>query len=180
MKEMVGGDASPTTEEVVVLMSNENHIPPSPQHHQVATLIPKHDIKKTRETSVYSHGDMTQRLSTTEIDETHISDSGGGGGGGGGTNTLQRIKDFKEQLDQMMSRRGCYASNLIALIIPLLLLIFGSAFLHKCSIQPYIPIYLIVAGVFSLLEILFRVFRNLGQKSKVLEAFMESQNNKPI
>ena len=61
----------------------------------------------------------------------------------------------------MMSQRGCYVSNIIALLLPLLLLIFGSVFLHRCEKQPFIPIYLIVAGVFSLMEILFRIFRFL-------------------
>ena len=59
----------------------------------------------------------------------------------------------------MMSQCGCYISNLIALLVPLLLLIFGSVYLGHCKIQPNIPIYLIVAGVFSLLEVLFRIVR---------------------
>jgi len=168
MSEMNPGDVSPTRDEVVVLMGKEE--PRSQQDPQVATYIPKNDVKKTKETSVYSHGEMTRRLSTTEIDESQQ---------GGDTSTLQKIRDFKDQMDQMMTQRGCYISNLIALILPLLLIIFGSVFLGRCKIQPNIPIYLIVAGVFSLLEILYRIFRNLAQKSKFLEAFMESQNNKP-
>jgi len=164
---MKPGDLSPS-EEVVVLMSKEE---PRPSDPQVATFVPKHDVKKTKETSVYSHGEMTRRLSTTEIDETQVSRD---------ASTLQKIRDFKEQMDQMMSQRGCYISNIIALILPLLLIIFGSVFLGRCKIQPNIPIYLIVAGVFSLLEILYRILRNLAQKSKFLEAFMESQNNRPM
>jgi len=166
MTEVKPGDLSPTnTDEVVVLMSKEQ-----PRPHEVATLIPKNDVKKSKEASVYSHGEMTRRLSTTEIDETQV---------GRDSTTLQKIRDFKNQMDEMMTQRGCYISNLIALILPLLLIIFGSVFLHRCEIQPNIPIYLIVAGVFSLLEILFRIFKNLAQKSKVMEAFFESKNIKP-
>ena len=51
MAEMNPGDVSPTTtrDEVVVLMSKEE---PRPQQDpQVATLIPKNDVQKTKETS---------------------------------------------------------------------------------------------------------------------------------
>ena len=49
MTEMKPGDVSPTnTEEVVVLMNKEESRPRDPQ---VATLIPKNDVQKTKETS---------------------------------------------------------------------------------------------------------------------------------
>ena len=47
MTEMKPGDLSPS-EEVVVLMSKEE---PRPSDPQVATFVPKHDVKKTKETS---------------------------------------------------------------------------------------------------------------------------------
>ena len=49
MSEMNPGDVSPTRDEVVVLMGKEE--PRSQQDPQVATYIPKNDVKKTKETS---------------------------------------------------------------------------------------------------------------------------------
>lgn len=170
MKEMTEEEKVPTKpEEVAVLMPKEEG---SPQTPRVATFIPKQDgSKKKKATTVYSHGEMTQRLSTAEIDETNVD---------GEPTIFNKMKDVKQQLDEMMSQRGCYYSNLIALILPLLMIIFGSVFLGKCSIQPNVPIYLIVAGVFSALEILFRIIRNAVQKSKVLEAFFQGQNKRSM
>uniref|UniRef100_A0A0M3IJU3 MARVEL domain-containing protein n=1 Tax=Ascaris lumbricoides TaxID=6252 RepID=A0A0M3IJU3_ASCLU len=46
------------------------------------------------------------------------------------------------------------AAVLLALlnIIPLGMIVLGSVNLHRCHIEPYIPIWLIVTGVFSLLK----------------------------
>ncbi|KAL7835228.1 hypothetical protein SRHO_G00294750, partial [Serrasalmus rhombeus] len=40
-------------------------------------------------------------------------------------------------------------SKLIAIALPIAQLVIGGLYLHECPVQPYIPIYLLVSGAFS-------------------------------
>lgn len=138
----------------------------------VATLIPKHDVTlMQKQTSVYSHGEMTRSLSQPDLYTSGVSSPE--------KTTFLKVVDFKNRMDERMSQRGCYLSNWVSLVLPLVMVIFGAVFLHKCTVQPEIPIFLVVAGVSIAIEIFFKIIRNAVKKSKMCEAFMESKSSRP-
>eukprot|EP00918_Siedleckia_nematoides_P099748 GHVU01218123.1.p1 GENE.GHVU01218123.1~~GHVU01218123.1.p1 ORF type:complete len:227 (+),score=7.43 GHVU01218123.1:258-938(+) len=63
----------------------------------------------------------------------------------------------------ILSALGCtYELNLVGstiilcilLIVPFVMIIVGAMFLHDCPVEHYIPVYLIVGGIFGLLKLL--------------------------
>ncbi|XP_006824883.1 transmembrane protein 272-like [Saccoglossus kowalevskii] len=69
---------------------------------------------------------------------------------------------FKKLLAVILGTLGCTIAIGVVMAIPIAMIVMGSLYLHDCTIEPYIPIYLIVGGCFGVLKNLV----SLGQRAK--------------
>ncbi|XP_074651057.1 transmembrane protein 272-like isoform X2 [Tubulanus polymorphus] len=61
---------------------------------------------------------------------------------------------------------GCTIMVALVLAIPIAMIVIGSIYLHDCTIEPYIPIYLIVGGVFGVIKNLSTTAQRISNHRK--------------
>jgi len=54
---------------------------------------------------------------------------------------------------------------LLLLVVPILMIVYGSINLNNCSVQRFIPIWLIVAGVFSIIQQLLQLLNYWNKRN---------------
>jgi len=93
-------------------------------------------------------------------------------------------KDFLKNSSSIVTE-SCEFSifNLFLLALPVVMIVYGSINLANCPVQRYIPIWLIVAGVFGIIQQLLQLFsywknRNTTEEEK--EAKKSSQHGASI
>jgi len=75
----------------------------------------------------------------------------------------------------LVSTIGCTICIGFMLVLPISMIVIGSMYLKDCTIQRYIPIYLIVGGVFTFI----RQFSSLLQRGKNQRSGETENNAKP-
>merc|ERR1719270_346442 len=68
---------------------------------------------------------------------------------------------------------GCTIACSITIVIPVCMIVIGSVYFHDCTAEPYIPIFLIVGGSFSVLKYL------IGVTTRVRRSDQESNQDPP-
>ncbi|KAK2170298.1 hypothetical protein LSH36_3g07017 [Paralvinella palmiformis] len=71
---------------------------------------------------------------------------------------------FKKFIVILLGTLGCTICIGLVLAIPVSMIAMGSCYLHDCPREPYIPIYLIVAGVFGVLKNLSNITQRVKNK----------------
>lgn len=76
----------------------------------------------------------------------------------GGGNSLEY---FKSALVMFLGTAGCTVSLMLVLAIPMSMILIGAKYKDDCPVEPFIPVYLIVAGSFGMIKTIIVIMQGL-------------------
>jgi hypothetical protein len=76
----------------------------------------------------------------------------------GGGNSLEY---FKSAVFMFLGTAGCTFSLMMVLAIPMSMILVGAKFKDDCPVEPFIPVYLIVAGSFGMIKTIIVIMQGL-------------------
>jgi len=139
---MTSGTATPTG-----TVSPSNQVSPPPSYHDIPGTVPAHQgvsrgPPPSYEEAVDPNGEPPSYDSLFgRIRDTHKAS--------------KNVIDFLVKVILLLlGTIGCTIACSITIVIPVTMIVIGSVYFHECPAEPYIPIFLIVNGSFSVLKFL--------------------------